>query len=235
MPPRLRDKRPRDCDCGLLHEHGTLAMYRHHSCGCLHCRVANAALAADRRAGVRRPPERYVDATGTVRRLRALAALGVRIDVIASRLGVTTRAVAYLRDQRRVRVDTAARVQIIYNDLWDAPAEFRSQATSRNALRLGWLPPLAWDDDTIDLSHGDIVQMGYGLHQFIYSPQTAEDIDKIAVERAVAGERIPLNPAEVSEARVTLERMGLTAREIAERLGVSERTVVRRRAGERAA
>jgi len=54
-------------------------------------------------------------------------------------------------------------------------------------------------------------------------------VDEIAVERACRGERIQLNRAEKAVAIERLNRRGLGSRAIAERLGVSARTVVRRR------
>ena len=59
-------------------------------------------------------------------------------------------------------------------------------------------------------------------------------VDEIAVERACRGERIPLNRAELTAAIERLNRRGLGSRAIAERLGVSARTVVRRRVERRA-
>lgn len=51
------------------------------------------------------------------------------------------------------------------------------------------------------------------------------DVDEVAVERACKGDRsITLNPAEIAEAFRILDQRGLSAREIADRLGVSQRT-----------
>jgi hypothetical protein len=56
-------------------------------------------------------------------------------------------------------------------------------------------------------------------------------IDPVAVERAAAGDRsIVLAVAERAAAIDTLDRYGLSAREVAIRLGVTTRTVTRRRA-----
>jgi DNA-binding NarL/FixJ family response regulator len=59
---------------------------------------------------------------------------------------------------------------------------------------------------------------------------TAAFIDEVAVERAAKGERIRLTPAERQAAVAHLTRWGYSAAEIAERLGVTARTVERIRA-----
>lgn len=61
----------------------------------------------------------------------------------------------------------------------------------------------------------------------------SEDIDEIAVERACRGEQsVRLSRAEMAVAHRILEARNLSAAEIAERLGVTPRTVTRWRTGE---
>jgi hypothetical protein len=64
-----------------------------------------------------------------------------------------------------------------------------------------------------------------------YSPATAGDgiVDEVVVERLAQGQDVPATKAERDAAYRLLERRGLVAREIAERLQLSTRTVVRRR------
>lgn len=58
------------------------------------------------------------------------------------------------------------------------------------------------------------------------------DIDEIAVERACKGDRsVPLTHAELAAAFHALNERGYSARVIAERLGVTDRTVQRWRSG----
>lgn len=54
-------------------------------------------------------------------------------------------------------------------------------------------------------------------------------VDEIAVERACQGEKIPLNRLERAAAVVKLKRRGLSDNAIATLLGISRRTVVRKR------
>lgn len=64
------------------------------------------------------------------------------------------------------------------------------------------------------------------------STDRIDDVDEIAVERAVNGDRtIHLNRAELAAAWRILERRRRSSYEIAETLGVSDRTVQRWRAG----
>lgn len=100
----------------------------------------------------------YVDATGTRRRLRALAALGWPAPCIAARTGISLRSLGELRSGTRRRVSirhhqAAARV---YDELWNRRPEDHgigagSAARLRaHAARRGWLRPVELDDDLID-------------------------------------------------------------------------------------
>lgn len=93
---------------------------------------------------------RRVDALGTVRRLRALAALGHTFATIASVAGLDRWALTALaRDGRAVvNIDTARGVANAYDTLSGTPAAPSRYATlARNAAqRRGWAPPAAWLD-----------------------------------------------------------------------------------------
>lgn len=91
-----------------------------------------------------------IDATGTVRRLRALVALGWTETELARRIGWTVANLNLLIVARRpqVLVRTARLVEGLYDELSMTPGpsgRARNLAASR-----GWLPPLAWDDEQID-------------------------------------------------------------------------------------
>ncbi len=64
-------------------------------------------------------------------------------------------------------------------------------------------------------------------------PTGGKDIDEVAVERAVHGDRVALNTAERREAVRRLTVSGVSGPEIALRLGVCGRTVTRARAAVR--
>lgn len=62
--------------------------------------------------------------------------------------------------------------------------------------------------------------------------ELGEDIDQVAVDRRCAGDHtVPLNRAEAAQAFERLEQRGLSAQEIGDALGVTQRTVVRWRNG----
>lgn len=98
----------------------------------------------------------YVDATGTRRRLQALAVLGWPLRVTAERMGLSRDTLTDVRLGRlsRVRAATATRVAGSYRRMVVEPprgaarsrvSEARSQARGR-----GWVGPMAWDSVSID-------------------------------------------------------------------------------------
>jgi transcriptional regulator with XRE-family HTH domain len=97
-----------------------------------------------------------VPAIGTRRRLQALAAIGWTYEHLAERLGCKRSNVAQLahKEMTWVRRDTALRVKALYDQLAMTPGP--SAASARRAAAKGWLPPLAWDDDLIDLPEPEL-------------------------------------------------------------------------------
>jgi len=87
---------------------------------------------------------------GTQRRLRALVAAGYRQDDLASRLGVAWQTVSMAVNGNRLYVlaDFAIATQELFEEL-----EFTPGGDTRSinwATKRGWVPPLAWDPETID-------------------------------------------------------------------------------------
>ena len=103
-------------------------------------------------------PSQIIDGTGTIRRLRALIAVGWSGPQIAARMGYSdTNFYHLVHSRERVYVSTALRVREVYDELWDQDppqgTRFERAAVTRakrTALALGWAPPMAWDDDRID-------------------------------------------------------------------------------------
>jgi lambda repressor-like predicted transcriptional regulator len=89
-----------------------------------------------------------VDATGTRRRLQALAAIGWRQDDIGARIGVVQRHIPNLMHRDRVASSSAAKVAAVFDELQMIPGP--SDIARRRARRKGWAVPLAWDEETID-------------------------------------------------------------------------------------
>lgn len=224
MTPPARQKR--DCQHPRRqHKHGTHRAYQADRCRCFLCRVAHAAAcrAYRRGEGFR---EFQIDATGTRRRLQALAAVGVTGQRIAAQSGLSYDMVIYLRGHTRklVTIAHAATIAAAYDALWDkggTDADGRRCATQ--ALAAGYALPLEWDEDTIDDPDARPAPR--------MARPAAGAVDDIAVERACRGDDIgrPLNAGEKLEAVRILSARKLSSEDIAALLGTTGRTVVRKR------
>jgi len=163
-----------------------------------------------------------IDATGTARRLQALAALGHRYEDVAALLQVGKSRARDLtvRHGDLVHRDTAAAVAAVYDELsMVLGPSSRSRVLAANR---GWPPPLAWDDDAID-------DPAAGPHLGAASKRADDAVDEVAVHRATGGERIPLRPVESRAAVQRLSSARMSAAQIAERLNTTPRAVQRHR------
>ncbi|WP_405964788.1 hypothetical protein OG713_34630 [Streptomyces sp. NBC_00723] len=98
-------------------------------------------------------PGKYLDATGTRRRIEALRAIGWSARALADASGAGETSIERIcLGQPTVRATVAARIATAYMKLHRSPpAPSRSATRARNyAISNGWAPPGAWDDDTID-------------------------------------------------------------------------------------
>ncbi|WP_433520082.1 hypothetical protein ACQP2T_63820 (plasmid) [Nonomuraea sp. CA-143628] len=98
-----------------------------------------------------------IDATGTRRRLQALVTIGWSQAKLGARLSWTPANFSALMREPQTIVRTARKVRCLYDELWDqAPPEdgHREKIATNRARNMakarGWVPPQAWDDDTID-------------------------------------------------------------------------------------
>jgi hypothetical protein len=91
-----------------------------------------------------------VDSVGISRRLQALVALGYNTVELGRLLDRSPAWVSQLLHNRKPKVngDTARDVIELYDQLSMTPGP--SQQARDRAIRRGWMPPLAWDEDTID-------------------------------------------------------------------------------------
>lgn len=110
------------------------------------------------------PQEGWVPGVGTRRRLRALSAMGWPLTLLEDRLGVARTCVQRMTAASGARV-SAARARAVaelYDELWKLDplaAGVSGQVVTRlrrAAVRKGWLSPLAWDDDVIDLPDDEL-------------------------------------------------------------------------------
>lgn len=169
-----------------------------------------------------------VEGTGTRRRLQALICLGWSVQQLANRHGLDRQALDGALAHRPVQAKTARAVRELYDDLWDqAPPEtnhrerIAASRARRRAETMSWAPPLAWDDDTIDDPNA--------LPAYRADAMT-EDVDHVAIDLAVTGtRRVKLTRAERWIALERLVTQGLSDRAIGQRLGVSDKTILRDR------
>lgn len=91
-----------------------------------------------------------VPSVGTVRRLRALVALGHSPKSLGAKLSMASGVVRELLDDSNAGIDTdtARRVAAIFDELQMQPGP--CQASRAKAAESGWAAPLAWDEHSID-------------------------------------------------------------------------------------
>src|SRR5574343_710808 len=168
----------------------------------------------------------HVDGTGTASRMRALACLGYSVREQARLLDGSPRTVqAWIRAETpTVDARTAERVPRLYDRLSMTPAPTSGRATFvRNwAASQGWVPPLAWDDDTIDDPSA--------APQGVAEPVAAEP-DELDARLLVWGVRAhdapPLTPGPRAEVLRRLHADGEPVWRMAEWLGMQQSTVSR--------
>jgi transcriptional regulator with XRE-family HTH domain len=109
-----------------------------------------------------------VDSCGTRRRLQALVAIGYSQSRLAQRLGMSpTNFTRTMHHNSEVLKQTADAAVSLYNELSMTPAvgtDQRSRISVTRARRYAehmmWLPPLAWDDESIDDPFSQPAEMG---------------------------------------------------------------------------
>jgi hypothetical protein len=144
----------------------------------------------------------YVDATGSARRLQALAINGWPTRNLAKQLGHKDPAtIQHIANGKTptIRLRTKDGIRDLYNQLWDQPGP--SKRTASIAKARGWLPALAWDDDLIDRPEHE-----------------AEDVRR----RGVSGGGSGITLEDIEEAR---QQGYESAQQIGWRLGVSRDAV----------
>lgn len=164
-----------------------------------------------------------VPSIGAVRRVQALMALGWRKADLEAEGIPSSQLITRSRDL--ISIDGWRQVREVYDRLSMTPGPART-ARDRAAVR-GYPPPLAWDDESIDDPRAMPEHGGQG--------QTI--LDFVAVDRVVTSGStgahcdtdLRLTQDERLEAIRELSTRGSSDGEIAQRLGVSDRTVLRLR------
>jgi len=122
----------------------------------------------------RQAPGTRVDGNGTRLRLRALAAMGWRAHDVSERTGIIRTTLAHIAGQDGA--GTSAGIRDAVREVYDeVSGTFGPSTRARErALRRGWLPPLALDDDRID--DPDYVPDRSALRRRESSQANAEDV-----------------------------------------------------------
>lgn len=125
-------------------EHGLMA-YREDKCRCGICVQAVTLRYA--------PPEERVTANGTIRRLRALNAIGYTFREMEQRMGIRLDLDLITTPPKNPTVSAgfARSVLHLYDQLSMRPLTGeQADAIRQAAAQQGWAAPLAWDDDKIE-------------------------------------------------------------------------------------
>lgn len=166
-------------------------------------------------------PHACIDATGSRRRVQALACLGWSYTDVANeahQLGhpLTTAGVRqFMADGGPVKVRTARAVTEVYENLSMrfAPPSRGSSNVKARAVQRRYAPPLAWADidDPTETPAGSIDRARH-----------KDDIDEAVVLRVMGGEVLPMTTGERAEVVDRCRRKGLSYGEIEDRTGISK-------------
>ena len=167
-------------------------------------RETAAAILAVRPGAEAVAPAALVDAAGTRRRLQALVAIGWSKSRLAARLDMLPGNFGQAMQREQVTAATARAVRDLYDELWATPPAEGTRREKASAVRArkyatehGFVPPLAWDDDELDLP---AAQPAPGWQRKF---------------------RRTRRSADTAEDAVWLRGQGFTYQQIAERLGIS--------------
>lgn len=155
--------------------HGDESAYTWARCRCPDAREAWRLYTKRIREGRHAP--RWVDATGTARRIQALVVDGydfTHLGEMAGRGRGWVRNLVFVRSPR-VHVDTAATVKELFDRLANQPGPSKRARTL--AARYGWVPALAWDDIDDPGEHPDCGEPA----------GAADDVDIVAVWQVLDG------------------------------------------------
>lgn len=178
-----------------------------------------------------------VDATGAMRRLRALGVVGYSQAHLADLLGLPPQSLSLIITGQQGRIDELlhAAIRTLYSAHWAEPVPGAAGDRARALARANaWHGPLAWDDfdDPAELPNLDGAEPDVGGIEPdpADAPKKAPPVvDEIAVEKALAGEHVTLTRPERLIAVGILHAKRWNDQRIARTLHVADRTVLRDR------
>lgn len=184
--------------------------------------VTADALLALRPDPARQAPGLCVPVLGTLRRIQALCAMGWSLTAQADRIGWTVANYQAIFRREQLQKKTTDTISDLYEKLSGTPAPpgYGATLARKNAGRRGWFPPLAWDDDTIDVPDAfPAVLPPTGV--------TVPGADELAIQHAAAGHIDPATltgPTRAAYA-LRLRDSGMKFDEIGRQLRVTGQTV----------
>lgn len=144
---------------------------------------------------VHAPVSGRIDATGTIRRVQALVAMGWPVAHIARRAGLSCENASDILKRRRVYVTTAAAINRAYRSLRRKRPEKHGvtaahAAVARNrATRAGWVPPSYWDRQPNAIDDPEFVPE-YGTTRIQILAEDARWLITTGLDRNRAAERL---------------------------------------------
>lgn len=165
------------------------------------------------------PDNSWVPALGATRRIQALLRLGWRHEDIEAFADRSVHVFAGAAAPHRTRAIDWRIIDATYEAL--SATLGGSIKTATRAERLGYFSSMAWSD--IDDPHERPSRAADGKRH-------RDEVDHVRIDRRLAGDAtIRLTRDEIREAVRRLHAWGLSAAQIAERAGVTDRTVTRLR------
>lgn len=160
------------------------------------------------------PRQGNVLALGAARRLRALHAIGWTWYLIADHAGVPESQLSKIArpttTRKAISWEWWNAINLTYEALSGTPnTAGRANAARLHAQRNDWAAPLDWEGHNIDDPHASVEAQPY---------EPKSRIDEIREAAAVRAERV-----------AELTALGLSAKEVAQRVGITPRQVVRDR------
>jgi hypothetical protein len=147
-----------------------------------------------------------VDATGTVRRVQALVALGWPVNHIASRAGLSAENSSYILRRPRVYASTAKAIADVYEELRRKRPEKNGVikahvAVAKNrAARAKWAPPRYWDQHPGAIDDPDFEPL-YGVTKREIVAQDANELMRFSgLNKVAAAERLGVSKSYIEHA-----------------------------------
>lgn len=126
-----------------------------------------------------------VSALGPARRIQGLVAIGWSMDKIGAKVGLSHARISQIAIMKHPTMfeATALRVEAVYRELCMTPLTgVWADVSRKRAKDRGWVPPLAWDDGTID--NPNVHPIGVTRDS-----RAKHGLDEVAIQRRMAGDR----------------------------------------------